>query len=116
MATVQVRIEWPEDAPFPQDPCARVTVEDVTSLDAPSTVVAETVLDDVDPTAGPATASLDVPEVDPAADLVVRVHVTQRARQGRPVEVGDLLSMQADPVLTRGHGATVVVRPRVVGG
>ena len=50
MATVQVRIEWPEDAPFPQDPCARVTVEDVTSLDAPSTVVAETVLDDVDPT------------------------------------------------------------------
>ncbi|GAA4115950.1 hypothetical protein GCM10022415_12670 [Knoellia locipacati] len=116
MATVHVQIEWPDGAPLPEDPCARVTVEDVTDLDAASTVVAETVLEDLDPTAGPATTSLEVPEVDPASDLVVRVHVTQRDRRGGPVAVGDLLSMQADPVLTRGHGATVVVRPRVVGG
>lgn len=115
MATVHVQIEWPDDAPLPEDACARVVVEDVSALDAGSTVVAETVVEDLDPTDA-TEATLEVDDVDPGADLVVRVHVTPRSRRGMPVEVGDLLTTESHPVLTRGHGADVVVRPRLIGG
>ncbi|CAN7254859.1 hypothetical protein [Knoellia sp. LjRoot47] len=114
MSTVHVRIEWPSGEPLPDDACARIAVEDVSALDAPSTVVAETVVEDLD-TTGATEADLDVPDVEAGTDLVVRVHVTPSARRGTPVQVGDLVTTQAHPVLTRGHGASVVVQPRRVG-
>lgn len=115
MAIVHVQIEWPEGAPLPPDACARVSVEDVTTLDAASTVVGETVLDDLDPTE-PTRATVEVDEPDADADLIVRVHVTRRSREGRHVEVGDLLTTESHPVLTRGHESSVVVHPRLIGG
>jgi Type III secretion system lipoprotein chaperone (YscW) len=115
MARVKVRIEWPDNLQaLPEHAQARVTVEDVTQADASSVVLAERVLDDL--TADQeAVTQLEVGEVDPRAYLVVRVHVTDAGRQTREVEVGDLVSTQSHPVLTRGHGDSVVVRPRVVG-
>lgn len=115
MATVNVQIEWPEGVSLPVDACARVSVEDVSTLDGPATVVGETLLEELDPS-GSTRAAVEVDEVDPGADLVVRVHVTQRPDQGRQVEVGDLITTEAHPVLTRGHDTSVVVRPRLVGG
>jgi hypothetical protein len=115
MARVNVQIEWPDNLrALPEHAQARVTVEDVTQADASSVVIAESVLDDL--TADQvAVAEVEVGEVDPRADLVVRVHVAAAGRQTRDVEVGDLVSTQSYPVLTHGHGDSVVVRPRVVG-
>lgn len=115
MATVHVQIEWPEALTLPADACAEVSVEDVSALDAPARVVGSTRLDGLDPTV-PARAEVEVPDVDPGADLVVRVHVSATQGQGRQVQVGDLVTTESHPVLTRGHGASVVVRPRLVGG
>ena len=115
MARVNVQIEWPDDLrALPEHAQARVTVEDVTLADASSVVIAERVLDDL-AVDQPAFAEVEVGEVDPKADLIVRVHVTDAGRPTRDVEAGDLVSTQSHPVLTHGHGDSVVVRPRVVG-
>jgi hypothetical protein len=115
MARVNVRIEWPDNLrALPEHAQVRVTVEDVTQADASSVVIAERILDDL--TADQVVdTELEVGEIDPKADLVVRVHVADAGRRTREVEVGDLVSTQSYPVLTRGHGNSVVVRPRVVG-
>jgi hypothetical protein len=115
MARVNVQIEWPDDLrALPEHAQARVTVEDVTLADASSVVIAERVLDDL-AVDQPAVAEVEVGEVDPKANLIVRVHVTDAGRPTRDVEAGDLVSTQSHPVLTHGHGDSVVVRPRVVG-
>jgi hypothetical protein len=115
MARVNVQIEWPDDLrALPEHAQARVTVEDVTLADASSVVIAERVLDDL-AVDQPAVAEVEVGEVDPKANLIVRVHVTDAGRPTRDVEAGDLVTTQSHPVLTHGHGDSVVVRPRVVG-
>jgi hypothetical protein len=116
MERVTVQLEWPADLDeLPEHAQARVTVEDTTSQDAASTVLAERVVEDLDP-AGPSVVELEVGEYDPAADLVVRVHVSAAGRATREVEVADLVTTQSHPVLTHGHGDSVVVPLRVVGG
>lgn len=114
MPKVSVTITWPEGAHLPDNAHAMVTVEDVSKVDAPSVVVGETVLEDLD-TSGPTVAEVEVGDVDAGCDLVVRVHVADRSRADRQTEVGDLLTTEAYPVLTRGHGDSVVVRPRHIG-
>lgn len=115
MARVTVEIAWPEGlTTLPDDARARVTVEDATVADAASVVLAETVLEDLDPSR-PAVAELEVGEVDPGASLIARVHVAPGGRKALDVELGDLVSTQSHPVLTRGHGDAVVVPLRVVG-
>lgn len=114
MPKVSVTITWPEGARLPDNAHAVVTVEDVSRVDASSVVVAETVLDHLD-TSGPTVAEVDVGDVEAGCDLVVRVHVADRSRPDRQTEVGDLLTTESYPVLTRGHGNSVVVRPRQIG-
>src|SRR5918993_4529328 len=114
MARVSVQIEWPPGLTvLPADTRAHVTVEDATRADESSVVVAETELTDLD-VGRPAVAELDVGEVDPAATLLVRVHVTSAGRRSRDVELGDLITTQSHPVLTHGHGDSVVVPLRAV--
>ena len=115
MARVVVRIEWPEGlTTLPPGARARVTVEEATRADASSTVLGETVLTDLDPGAAP-VAEVEVPEVDPGSVVIARVHVLPTRRGTGEVERGDLVSTQSHPVLTRGHGDSVVVPLRVVG-
>lgn len=115
MAAVTVQIEWPEGLQaLPRNARARVTVDDVTRADESAVVVAESIIDDLDAAKAP-RAVVEVGEFDPDADLSVRVHVADAERVGRDVEVGDLVSTQSHPVLTRGHGDAVVVPLRVVG-
>jgi hypothetical protein len=115
MAQVWVQIEWPPGlATLPPGARAHVTIEDATRADESSVVVAETELTDLD-VSRPAVAELEAGEVDPAATLLVRVHVTVAARGSRDVELGDLITTQAHPVLTHGHGDSVVVPLRAVG-
>lgn len=115
MAAVTVQIEWPEGLQaLPRNARARVTVEDVTRADESAVVVAESIIDDLDAAKAP-RAVVEVGEFDPGADLSVRVHVVDAERVGRDVEVGDLVSTQSHPVLTRGHGDAVVVPLSVVG-
>lgn len=114
MTRVNVTIQWPSHlGALPEGAKAHVTVADATRADAGSVVLAEVVLpvlrgEDV-------TASLEVGEVDPRADVVVRVHVRRGRRAVRgidqvgAIEVGDLISTQSHPVLTHGHGDSVVV-------
>ena len=114
MPKVSVLITWPEGAHLPDNAHALVTVEDVTEVDAPSVVIGETVLEDLDPSR-PTVAVVEVDEVDAGSDLVVRVHVTDRSRPDRHIEVGDLVTTESYPVLTRGHGDSVGVRPQQIG-
>src|SRR5689334_13121258 len=102
MARVSVQIEWPPGLDsLPPDTRAQVTVEDATHADAASVVVGSTELTDLD-VSHPATAEVDVDDVDPAANLLVRVHVAPGGRRALGVELGDLITTQAHPVLTRG--------------
>jgi uncharacterized lipoprotein YbaY len=115
MARVTVQIEWPPGlTTLPPDACAYVMVEDATLADASSVILGETVLTDLD-VSRPAVAEVEVEEVDPAATLLVRVHVTAAGRATRDIELGDLITTQAHPVLTHGHGDSVVVPLRLVG-
>lgn len=115
MSLVTVQIEWPEDLQsLPPNARARVTVEDTTRSDESSVVLGESILDDLDPTQ-PAVVQVEVGEVDPDSDLSVRVHVSDANRKALGVEVGDLVSTQAHPVLTHGRGDSVVVGVRLVG-
>lgn len=114
MPKVSVQITWPEGAHLPDNAHALVTVEDVTAVDAPSVVIGQTVLEDLD-TSRPMLAEVEVDDVDAGSDLIVRVHVSDRSRTDRQTEVGDLLTTEAHPVLTRGHGNSVVVRPQQIG-
>jgi hypothetical protein len=114
MPIVTVHVVWPDGlAGLPPDARARVTVEDVTRQDAASTVVGETVVGDLTPGEEP-EVEVEVDAVDPASDLVVRVHVTPGGRRGRAVEGGDLVTTESYPVLTHGRGSDVTVRPRSV--
>ena len=119
MATVTVQIEWPAElGPLPEDARARVTVEDVTALDGDSVVLAERVLDHLDRSVSSVTeVDIDVDDshLDPRSDVIVRVHVLPAGRESRQVEAGDLITMQSHPVLTGGHGHSVVVRPQRIG-
>ncbi len=116
MARVRVRCEWPAGlSGLPERAQARVTVEDVTRQDAASMVLAERVVEDLDPGSAPEVV-LEVDDYDPAADLVVRVHVTTGGRLTRDIEAADLITTQSHPVLTHGYGDSVVVPLRVVGG
>lgn len=115
-ARVQVRIEWPSDLrTLPADAEAHVTVEDTTVADAGSVVLAEEVVRDLEP-GRPVTTSVEVDDVDDRADLNVRVHVCGVRTDTRSIESGDLVSTRAHPVLTHGHGDSVVVPVRLVGG
>jgi uncharacterized lipoprotein YbaY len=115
MTTVNVRIDWPEGLePLPQSARARVTVEDASRADAPSQVLGEAVLEGLS-IEKPASAQIAVDDVDPRADVIVRVHVSRSGEPSQAVAAGDLITTQSYPVLTHGHGDNVVVRLKVVG-
>lgn len=115
MARVHVQIEWPPGiTTLPPGARAHVTVEDASRADASSVVLAETVLSDLDLTR-PASAEVEVGPFDPAASLLVRVQVSPGDRKALGIELGDLITTQAHPVLTQGHGDSVVVPLKQVG-
>ena len=115
MAQVDVQLQWPADlTELPPEAQARVTVEDASRLDDAASVIAETVVRALEVSRPPRVA-VEVGEFDPAADLYVRVHVTAGGRATREVEVADLITTQSHPVLTHGHGDSVVVPLRLVG-
>ena len=88
-----------------------VVVEDVSRADAPSQVVAQVRQPRV-PLRDGATLpfAVDVPagRIDPQSSYGVRVHIDTSG--SGEVERGDLVSTQAYPVLTHGHGAEVRIR------
>jgi hypothetical protein len=115
MAQVDVQLQWPADlTELPPGAQARVTVEDASRADDAASVIAETVVRDLEVSRPPRVA-VEVGEFDPAADLYVRVHVTGGERATREVEVADLVTTQSHPVLTHGYGDSVVVPLRLVG-
>ena len=87
-----------------------VQVEDVSRADAPSTVVGEQSLKGVRLQKGavvPFTITLPAAAVDERSSYSVRAHIDVSG-SGK-VEVGDLVSTQSHPVLTRGSGDEAVV-------
>jgi putative lipoprotein len=82
-----------------------VQVEDVSRADAPSVVIADQRQSGVPLRSGATLPfTVEVPEelVDERDSYSVRVHVDVSG--SGEVEVGDLVSTQSYPVLTRGHG------------
>lgn len=105
--TVSGEVVW-SDPPSQRKATVRVLVEDVSFADASSIVIAQQVLRDVDlDPSGHIPFSLSVPETDPRHDYVVRAHVDMTG--DGEIAVGDLVSTQSHPVLTRGQGTRVVV-------
>jgi putative lipoprotein len=87
-----------------------VQVEDVSRADAPSSVVGEQELKGVKLQKGavlPFTITLPAEAIDERNSYSVRAHVDLTG-SGK-VEVGDLVSTQSHPVLTRGSGNEAVV-------
>jgi uncharacterized lipoprotein YbaY len=97
---------------LPPSAVVHVVVEDVSRADADSVVAAESDLRGVR-TGAPVAFELNVPSVDAHAHYSVRVHVDMEDRGH--VAAGDLISTESHPVLTRGHGQHVTVRPRRIG-
>lgn len=116
MPTVHVVINWPDGTPsLPEAACARVTVEDVSYADAPARVLGETMVRELT-VATSVDATVDVGAVDARSDITVRVHVSRSGAMPTRVAPGDLLTTQSYPVLTHGHGSTVVVVPQIIAG
>jgi putative lipoprotein len=92
-----------------------VQVEDVSRADAPSTVVGEQRLHGVSLRPGTSLPfTVDVPAnlIDERGSYSLRVHVDVSG--SGQVEVGDLVSTESYPVLTRGHGDQSRVRVKRV--
>lgn len=89
-----------------------VRVEETSMADAPSRVVGESVITNVDLPRRRLPFAVPVSMLDDRADYSVRVHV-DRDEDGR-VSPGDLVSTMSHPVLTHGHGDTVSVPVRGV--
>lgn len=93
----------------------RVRLSDVTRLDAESVTVAEQEIREVelDPGQPPRVSfALSGPEPDPRARYVVEAHVDLTG--DGEIKAGDFINMASHPVLTRGHGRTVMVHVREV--
>lgn len=87
-----------------------VQVEDVSRADAPSIVIAEQRQPGVSLRAGallPFEVEVPADRIDEQRSYTVRVHVNL-SKTGE-VEVGDFVSTQSYPVLTRGYGSQVRV-------
>lgn len=92
-----------------------VQVEDVSRADAPSIVVGEQRLHAVRLEGGAVLPfAVEVPAglVDVRHSYSVRAHIDISG--SGEVEIGDLVSTQSYPVLTRGYGDTAVVAVQVV--
>jgi hypothetical protein len=112
--TLTGEIVFAGDRPF-ADASARVTLEDVSRVDAASSTIAEQVIAGVsfDPTVGgaiPFALSAEIP--DEGGSYVVRVHVDVDG-DGQ-VSPGDYLSMESFPVLTHGKPDRITVPVREV--
>ena len=112
--TIRGRIDLPEADVPPRVAAMVVQVEDISRADAPSTVIGEQRVEDVELRPGePLTFAVEVPAegLDERHLYSVRVHLDVTG--GGDIRKGDLITMQTYPVLTRGHGdeAAVTVRP-----
>jgi putative lipoprotein len=112
--TVRGEVNLPEVDLPPAAAAMVITVQDVSRADAPSIVVAEQRIDQVELAAGRAIPfAVEVPpELDERATYVVQAHIDISG--SGEVEIGDLVSTQSHPVLTRGAKDVVVVPVRRV--
>ena len=91
-----------------------IQVEDVSRADAPSIVIGEQRMSGVAVGAGgvlPFTIEIPAGLVDGRRNYSVRAHISRSG--SNEVSVGDLVSTQSYPVLTRGFGdrVRIVVKP-----
>ncbi len=109
-------VRFPEGTPPFVGATVRISLLDVTRVDAPSRVVAEQT---IAPASHPGGAgegfafTLRAGSIDARSRYVVRVHVDMD-NSGR-VSPGDYVSTASYPVLTSGHANRVVVDVRRVG-
>jgi putative lipoprotein len=109
--TVHGTISLPESGTSDVVATVRVQVEDVSRADAPSRVVGEEVYRDVHLERGrdfPFSIAVPADAVDEKSSYTVRAHVDVSG--SGDVEVGDFVSTQSYPVLTRGHGNKAVIK------
>lgn len=108
-ATVTGELLFPANAPSVDAATLRITVEDVSRVDAASQVIAEEVIHGVGvrPRRPPLDFSVALETVDDAAHYNVRAHID--SNDSGEVTLGDLLSTQAHPVLTFGAPDHVTV-------
>lgn len=109
--TVQGTIALPESGVSDVVATVRVQVEDTSRADAPSRVVGEQVHRNVHLKSGkdfPFSIAVPADAVDEKSSYTVRAHVDVSG--SGVVEVGDFVSTQSYPVLTRGHSNEAVIK------
>ena len=111
---VRGEITFDEGAPAFADATAHVQLEDVSTIDAPSLVVAEQVLPNTrrPPPGGRIEFAITVWNVDERASYNVRALIDLDG-DGKTSR-GDFVTMQSYPVLTRSHPTEVSIRVRQV--
>jgi len=111
---VRGEITFDEGAPAFVDATAHVQLEDVSTIDAPSLVVAEQVLPNTrrPPPDGRIEFVIKVWNVDERASYNVRALIDLDG-DGKTSR-GDFVTMQSYPVLTRSHPTEVSIRVRQV--
>ena len=111
---VEVDIILPPDCSQSGEASVRVLVEDVSELDAPAKIIAQTQLEtNVEPGKHIVT-TVDVPfdKLDPRRSYNVRAHVSRN--QTDVVERGDLITTQSIPLRITGREAPLSVPLREV--
>jgi uncharacterized lipoprotein YbaY len=101
MRTISGDIALPDNCPSVGGVSVLIEVRDVSRIDTPSRVVAQTRLTETDICPGAHLAfSLPVPEVHEAVRLEFRIHVS--VGNSEYVRSGDLLTTASHPVPSRG--------------
>lgn len=108
--TIDIALKLPESGDEVSDATLYLRLEDITYADAPAEVIAEKVLRGVTlHSDAPLRATLRVQEdrVEQRALYSIRAHLD--ADLDNKVSVGDWISAQVHPVLTRGNPTRVVI-------
>jgi uncharacterized lipoprotein YbaY len=113
MRTVKGKVILPVNSPTTKARRATIEVRDVSQADAPSQVIAEQQIEDVDLRPGSEIDfSLEVPDVEPNRQLSMRVHIDING-SGK-TESGDLLTTQNYAVQANGSPPAMQVPVQVI--
>lgn len=113
---IDVAVKFPESAAKASGATLYLRLEDITYADAPAHLVAEVIVQDISvPPSAPLQATLRVGQerVQQECLYSVRAHLDVDG-DGR-VSIGDWVSTQIHPVLTRGNPTRVAIALKMVG-
>ena len=113
MRTLHGQIELPTNTPRRRADLAVIEVRDISLADAPSRLVAQQRLSDLElEPGGTIPFTIEIPETAPQQSLCINVHISIHGES--QVQTGDLLTTMIHPIPSRGLLAHQRVAVKVV--